>query len=93
MYTSIPLSIVPRCGLSKEKDEAQSIRSFLELLICSPCGCCEVDPLFGFVFKNFRFENFNEDKGILSSSGDDMSQSVFYKHKIHGRSINSRSVL
>ena len=91
MSISIPIRLTSASGLVREQDVSMAIRQFLELLVSTPCGSCESDPEFGFVFKNYRFENFNEDKGVLSSSGDEIFQSVYYKRKIQGRSINSNT--
>lgn len=88
MNTSLPLKIEKGKGLKKESDVKESVRSFLELLVSCPVGSCEADPEFGFVFKNFRFENFNEDKGVLYSPNPDGEVSDFYKYKIHGRGVN-----
>lgn len=92
MYISIPIHTKVHGGLERDTDVTDSIRSFIELLVRTPRGSCESDPDFGFVFKSFRFENFNEDRGVLySSSNDDASMAVYYKRKIHGRSINSNT--
>lgn len=88
MYTAIPFTIQKSEGIRKETDPKESIRSFLELLVSSPQGSCVADPEFGFIFKNFRFENFNEDKGVLYSSNPEKEPSMYYKHKVHGRSVN-----
>ena len=88
MYTAIPFAFRKPDGIRKETDTKESIRSFLDLLVSSPHGSCAADPEFGFIFKNFRFENFNEDKGILYSSNPEKETSVYHKHKIHGRSVN-----
>ena len=87
MYITIPFTI-QRTGIQKVADEKESIRDFLDLLVSTPHGGCAADPEFGFIFKNFRFENFNEDKGVLYSSNPDKELTVYRKHKIHGRSVN-----
>ena len=89
MSLTIPLQFSPRTGFKKDVSEVDSICSFIELLVATPKGSCESDPDFGFVFKSFRFENFNEERGVISSPDDTANQSVFYRHKVHGRSINS----
>ena len=92
MYISIPLHTKDSGGLDRDTDIADSIRAFIELIVRTPKGSCEADREFGFVFKSFRFENFNEERGVLfSSANDDASQAVYYKRKIHGRSINSNT--
>lgn len=88
MYTTIPLTIRRSRGFSQENNLSQSIAQFLEFLVSSPCGSFEAEPEFGFIFKNFRFENFNEEKGVLYSSNNETENSVYYTRKIHGRSVN-----
>lgn len=90
MFISIPLSIDinNHTGFNKEADIRLSIKSFLDLLVSSYQGSSDADPQFGFIFKNFRFENFNEDKGVLFSANADDNYAIFHKHKIHGRSTN-----
>ena len=92
MYLSVPLHTRIAGGLERDTKDVDSIKSFIELLVRTPKGSCESDPDFGFVFKSFRFENFNEERGVLySSSNDDTSTAVYYKRKIQGRSINSNT--
>ncbi len=91
MYLSIPLRFSEKTGLSRVQDEAAAIREFLELLVSTPKGSCEADPEFGLVFKNSRFENFNEEKGVLSTVSGEDDNIAYYRHKIHGRSINSNT--
>lgn len=91
MSITIPLQVSSSKGLVRDSDEASSIRSFIEMLVSTPKGSCEADPDFGFVFKNFRFENFNEERGVISSPEDQPAQSPLYRRKVHGRSINSNT--
>lgn len=89
MFTSIPFSISKTCTITQEKDEAEHIRSFLNLIVNSSLGSCECDPDFGFVFKNYRFENIDESKEMLMSYGESEFASPIRKHKIHGDSSES----
>lgn len=102
MYISIPLSLqknergataagVTRIGdvvFARSIDVADSIRSFIELLVNTPLGSYSPDSEFGFVFKNFRFQIFNEEKGVLYSSDPDNEISDYYKYKIQGHGVN-----
>lgn len=88
MYTNIPLQIEKGSGFKRQQNDVESIRSFIEILVSTPLGSFEADPGFGFVFKNFRFQNFNEDKGILYSSDPDNESSEYYRYKIQGHGIN-----
>lgn len=94
MYLSIPLRISDR-RLQTEADTTQSIRQFLDMLAASAQGSFAADPEFGFVLKNFRFQNFNEDKGVLYSAkdkhGHPIESSVYYRHKVHGKSRTSNT--
>ena len=92
MYTSIPLVIDKGKGIRKEADVKSSIASFLDMLVSSPRGACGADPDFGFVLKNFRFENVNEARGVLYSpanGGVEDMQSP-YSYKIQGKSNNGQ---
>lgn len=88
MFTSIPIKIEKGRGFSRQQDVADSVRSSVELIVSSPLGSWAADRDFGFVFKNFRFQNFNEEKGILYSSDPDKEISNYYKYKIQGRGVN-----
>jgi hypothetical protein len=88
MFTSIPIEIEKGKGFRSDSDVEQSVRSFIETIVCTPCGGFEADNEFGFIFKNFRFQNFNEDKGVLFSNSPDDDASEYYKYKIQGRGIN-----
>lgn len=92
MFVRIPLHIDKNTEnpgrFETESDIHDSIRSFLNLLVGSYQGTFDADPEFGFVFKNYRFENFNEEKGVLYSSNADEDVSIYHKHKVHGKSTN-----
>ena len=91
MSITIPLKFVPHKGIGRDIDEASSIRSFIELMVSTPKGSCVSDPEFGFVFKNFRFENFNEERGVISPPENQTGVSPLYRRKVHGRSINNNT--
>lgn len=92
MYTIVPFHFGNKTGIAKTNDVKLSIASFLELLVSCPQGECESEPEFGFMLKNFRFENVNEERGVLYSANtnnaDDSNNYYFYK--IHGRSNNGQ---
>lgn len=92
MYTVVPFRIGNKTGIAKTGDVKSSIASFLELLVSCPQGECESEPEFGFMLKNFRFENVNEERGVLYSAGanDSDDQTNYYSYKIHGRSNNGQ---
>jgi len=92
MYTAIPFSVEKNKGIQKEMDVKASVASFLDMLISSPRGSCKSDPNFGFILKNFRFENVNETRGVLysSSEGEEMDTLSPYTYKIQGKSNNGQ---
>ena len=77
-------------GISRTDNEKESIDSFLEILLTSACGDCCIDPEFGFIFNNMRFEIFNEREGTIfnSSSIEDSGDDQLYLKKISGNSKN-----
>lgn len=88
MFTSLPLIIDKGQGFRRNLDVSSSVRSFIEIIVSCPLGSFAADPDFGFVFKNFRFQNFNEDKGVLFSSEPEKESSEYYSYKIQGHGIN-----
>lgn len=97
MPISLPLRFDSQQRFLRDDDIAASVRGFLNLIVATPCGSCELDPDFGFVFKNFRFQNFNEEKAVLFSTSKESHSGkiridenpVHYSWKIHGRSVNA----
>ena len=77
-------------GISRTDNQKESIDSFLEILLTSACGDCCIDPEFGFIFNNMRFEIFNEREGTIfnSSSIEDSGDDQLYLKKISGNSKN-----
>lgn len=84
-----PLEII-KGGLSRTGKVKDSIDSFLDILLTSACGDCCIDPEFGFVFNNMRFEIFNEREGVIfnSSPEDKGEEDGLYTRKISGNSKN-----
>ena len=84
-----PIQITKK-GLLKADNTKESIDSFLMLLLNSVCGETPIDPKFGFVFNNMRFEIFNEREGtILNSTTDDgEDDNDIYSKKVSGNSKN-----
>ena len=62
-----PLEIIMG-GISRTDNQKESIDAFLEILLTSACGDCCIDPEFGFIFNNMRFEIFNEREGTIFNS-------------------------
>lgn len=90
MYLPIPLEHDKQKGfVAYNYDVKESIGKFLELIVLTPQGGCECLPDFGFVFKNFRFQNFNEKDSTLFSNGKESSPC--YEWKIPGKSMNSNT--
>lgn len=84
-----PLEII-KGGLSRTGKLKDSIDSFLDILLTSACGDCCIDPEFGFIFNNMRFEIFNEREGVIfnSTPSDDSENDGLYTRKISGNSKN-----
>lgn len=92
MYTTVPFQFCKGKGIAKTGDIRASVASFVELLVSTPQGSCESEPGFGFMLKNFRFENVNEERGVLYSSlpNEEDEATGYYSYKIHGRSNNGQ---
>jgi hypothetical protein len=84
-----PLEI-GKSGFQQARSVKESIDSFLTLLVNSTCGECSIDPKFGFVFNNTRFEIFNEQQGVIYNSIQDANEQndSLYTKKISGNSRN-----
>ena len=90
---SIPLQLTPK-GLQREERLKSSIDANIYLIITTERFSTPVDPQFGFVFNNLRFEMFNENEGVVFDSGDTDTMSNIqgaYDKKISGssKSINT----
>ena len=89
----IPLQLKQR-GLSRFEKQKLSIDAVIRLIITTERFSTPVDPNFGFVFNNLRFEIFNENEGVVYDSGDtDTMNNIqnIYDKKISGssKSINT----
>jgi len=84
-----PLEIIMG-GISRTDNIKESINSFLEILLTSACGDCCIDPEFGFIFNNMRFEIFNEREGTIfnSTTTENVEEDEMYTKKISGNSRN-----
>lgn len=83
-----PIQITKK-GLLKADNTKESIDSFLMLLLNSVCGETPIDPKFGFVFNNMRFEIFNEREGVIFNSVEnEENDNELYSKKISGNSRN-----
>ena len=84
-----PLDIIGG-SIRRTDNVKESIDSFLEILLTSACGDCSIDPEFGFIFNNMRFESFNEREGTIfnSTSTDSREEEDLYNKKISGNSKN-----
>lgn len=64
----------------------------LELLLSTPCYSSPVDPEYGFIFNNLKFEIFNEKEGVVYNSSDKSEifegKTGLYEKKISGSSKN-----
>lgn len=89
MSIAIPLSI-QQGTLTRDESLKQSIDNFIELLMTTPCHSCVSDPHLGFVFNNLKFEIFNENDGVVYSSGGENGtiEDTIYDKKISGSSKN-----
>jgi len=88
---SIPLRI-EKGGLSRTENPKAALDASLGLLMTTPCFSCVADPEYGFIFNNLRFENFNENEGVVyNSSGMERfleGREGLYDKKISGSSKN-----
>ena len=57
----LPLQIVPK-GMKREERLKNSIDSAIHLIMTTARFSTPIDPQFGFVFNNLRFEMFNENQ-------------------------------
>ncbi len=84
-----PLNIVSG-NISLTDNIKESINSFLEILLTTALGDCCIDPEFGFIFNNMRFEIFNEREGTIynSTTTEGVEEDELYTKKISGNSRN-----
>lgn len=72
MFVKLPFRI-HNGNINQEADINKSVDAFIDLIVATQLGQFKADPNFGFIFKNHRFENFDEKKGTLASYGLDNS--------------------
>jgi hypothetical protein len=64
MYIKIPFQI-NNGEIASEKDDIQSINKFVQLIVSSYWKSFKPESDFGFGFKNFKFEIFDEINGTI----------------------------
>ena len=86
---AIPLKITKK-GFQRTDAIDESISSALSMLLQTPCYSCVADPQYGFIFKNLRFEVFNENEGTINNFQKDAitKDQQLYKMKVSGSSKN-----
>ena len=91
MSLRLPLDI-SKGSFNRNNDDKTAVDRFLDLLLFAPQQESPVNPDFGFIFNNLRFEIFNEREGVVfNSSDDDFSFDGIpglYEKKISGSSKN-----
>ena len=77
-------------GLQRTSSVKEAIDAFLNLLLSTTCGESPIDPQFGFIFNNMRFEIFNEREGVVYNSqpNEEVEENDLYSKKISGNSKN-----
>ena len=73
-----------------EESLDKSINEAISMLLQTPYYSCPADPQYGFVFKNLRFEIFNENDGTIEDPHEDLTprDQRLYKMKVSGSSKN-----
>lgn len=86
---SLPLTIGKK-GLEQNENQKKSIDQMVSLLLSSAKGSCVADPDFGFIFNNMRFENINENEGVVYNNGEhtEANDLDVYEKKVSGTSKN-----
>ena len=86
---SIPLQITDK-GFLREESMDRSIQESILMLLQTPYYGCAADPEYGFIFKNLRFEIFNENDGTVDNSQMGLSprEQKLYELKVSGSSKN-----
>lgn len=82
--------VISKGNITRTDSVKQSIDAFLEILLTTACGDCFIDPEFGFIFNNRRFEIFNEREGTIlnSSPAENEEDDMTYQKKVSGNSRN-----
>lgn len=88
MNIKIPFSI-QKGEIQRDEDRISSINQFIELIVETQMGSFIPDKNFGFIFKNFQFEIFDEQKGTLKlPEKNRQNKEVKYEKKISGSAKN-----
>ena len=84
-----PLDLT-KYGQQRTGSVKEAIDAFLNLLLSTTCGESPIDPQFGFIFNNMRFEIFNEREGVVYNSqpSEEVEENDLYSKKISGNSKN-----
>ncbi|MFZ4398526.1 MAG: hypothetical protein ACOYO1_00715 [Bacteroidales bacterium] len=92
MFLKIPFQI-QHGKIECEADIIQSVNNFIELIVSSEIGSFQPDLNFGFVFKNYKFENFDETNGTLMCVEKKVNEKndINYTKKIIDSSNNSNN--
>lgn len=93
MSLKIPFEI-KNGRIYREENVIRSIRDFVELLVLSPLGSFKSDRDFGFLFRNYRFENFDEVQGTIDNKKRNHFQQeddLNYGKKIAGSGKNANT--
>lgn len=86
---SIPLNI-KKGRLVTGDNITEAINGYVSMLVKTSRHITAIDPGFGFVFNNLKFENFNENEGVVYGSDNDgvSLTNGLYEKKISGTSKN-----
>jgi hypothetical protein len=92
MFIKLPFRL-SRGHIECEQDIKSSVDQFMELLVSSACGSFVPDENFGFVFRNFKFENIDDFLGTIMKSRENPSKKdhFAYGKKIIGSSNNANT--
>lgn len=88
---SLPLRIEGG-RLARSRSIKEAIDASLSMIISTPIFSNPVDPGFGFIFANLRFEQIDEKEGVVSNPATDSVPTILdegvYEKKISGNSRN-----
>ena len=87
MNIKIPFQLV-NGSVELETDVKKSVDKFIDLLVATPFGQFKADLDFGFVFKNYRFQNFDEKRRTVAYLKEEDSMCDY---KITGTSKNPKN--
>ena len=92
-----PLEITKK-GIRREEKLEESIGKTIDMILQTPCNSCAVDPEFGFVFNNMRFETIDESDGTISNPPEREEwkewknrRKELYNLKVSGNSKNTNT--